>query len=96
MTTILRKLGLDSKTMVNRNNSGLLHLDDLRAQNSDIPEVGDMTMTRLRLDEGVGSDAIGPVLAIEGSESLYRAPQGAEVPEKREKNQRDDPRKRLG
>ena len=55
-----------------------------------------MTMTRLRLNEGIGSDLVGPVLAIKSGESLYRAPKGAEIPEKREKNQRSDPRERFG
>ena len=55
-----------------------------------------MTKTRLRLNEGVGSETVGSVLAVKGGESLYRAPQGAEIPEEREKNQRSDPRERLG
>ena len=73
-----------------------IHLDDLCTQHPDIPEIGNMTMTRLRLNEGVGSDTVGPVLAIEGGESLYRAPQRAEIPEEREKNQRGNPKERLG
>ena len=79
-----------------REQCNLLDLDDFCAQHPDIPEIGNMTMTRLRLNEGVGSDTVGTDLAIEGSESLYRAPQGAEIPEEREKNQRSDPRERLG
>ena len=73
--------------MVDWNNSGLFYLDDFCAQDSNIPEVGNMTMTRLRLNEGVGSEPVGPVLTIKGGESLHRAPHGAKLQEERNEDQ---------
>ena len=55
-----------------------------------------MTMTRLWLNEGEGSDSVGSVLSIKGSESLHRAPQGANIQEEGDGDQRHDPGERLG
>ena len=75
MTTLLGEFGFDSKTMVNRDNASFLHLDDFRAQDPYKPEISDVAVATLRLNQGIRRHPVGPVLAVIGGESLYSAPQ---------------------
>ena len=76
--------------MVNGNDASLFYLDDSYTEHPDIPEVRHMTMTIFGLNEGVGGDTVGPVLAIECSESIHLAPYGAQVQQDGEAEQGGD------